>query len=98
MVTLLVSICFINACSYIKNPHPFGLYRGMEDGAPEGSENFRMGWKDGCQSGMSAYGSLHYKSVYDYKYDESKIKNKEYYDAWRMGFRYCRWYTGEWIR
>tara|TARA_B100001564_G_scaffold347324_1_gene347958 strand:+ start:666 stop:905 length:240 start_codon:yes stop_codon:yes gene_type:complete len=77
---------------------PFGLYNGMVDGAPKGTPVFRAGWKAGCDSGVAAYGSLHYKATYDYQYDPNQLNNNEYHAAWRLGFRHCRWYTAEWVR
>lgn len=98
-LTLTLTLALIlSGCSYITNPTPFGLYRGMEDGAPEGTPEFRAGWKDGCESGMAAYGTLHYKSTHDFKYDAVQLENNEYHAAWRLGFRHCRWYTAEWTR
>ncbi|MDB2415520.1 hypothetical protein N9W34_07085 [Rickettsiales bacterium] len=88
----------LNACSYITNPMPFGIYKGMQDGAPEGSPNFRAGWKDGCESGMAAYGSLHYKATHGYQYNQQSLSDDEYHAAWRVGFRHCRWYTAAWMR
>ena len=94
----LVALCALNACSFITKPSPFGLYRGMEDGAPEGSEEFRSGWKAGCNSGIAVNGTLHYKATHDFEYDEAQLQNDEYHAAWRLVFRHCRWYTAEWTR
>jgi hypothetical protein len=91
-------LILISGCSQITHPIPLGLYNGMRDGAPEGTEDFRSGWKAGCESGLSAYGSLHYKMTHDYTYDETRLDNIEYHNAWRMGFRHCRWYAAEWLR
>jgi hypothetical protein len=91
-----IAAILISGCSAITHPTPFGLYNGMRDGAPEGTDTFREGWKAGCESGMSAVGSLHYKFTHHYTYDQTKLDNDEYQDAWRMAFRHCRWYTAEW--
>jgi hypothetical protein len=94
----IVTLILISGCSVITHPTPFGMYRGMDGDAPAGTETFRAGWKDGCVSGMAAYGSLHYKLIYDYTYDDKMIDNSEYYRSWQMGFRHCRWYTASWDR
>lgn len=70
----------------------------MQDKAPPGSESFRAGWKDGCESGMAAYGTLHYKVTHNYRYNTNYLDDNEYHTAWRVGFRHCRWYTAEWNR
>ncbi len=100
MKKILSIIAFFTllGCSQLSNPVPFGLNRGMYNGAPEGSESFRSGWKAGCDSGMAAYGPLQYKYRYSYTYDENMLDNEEYHNAWRLGFRHCRWYVGSWTR
>jgi len=70
----------------------------MKDGAPEGTPQFRAGWKDGCGSGQAAYGTLHYKAAGGFDYNPDYLNNNEYHAAWRIGFRHCRWYTSEWTR
>ena len=88
----------LGACQYIQNPEPFGMYRGMEGKAPAGTPTFRYGWKNGCESGMAALGPLQYKATHDFTYDATMLTNNEYHSAWRLGFRYCRWYTGQWTK
>lgn len=88
----------LSACQYIQKPEPYGMYRGMVENAPQGTETFRHGWKTGCNTGLSALGSLHYKATYKFEYDHTLIDNNEYHNAWRLGFRYCRWYISQWTR
>lgn len=97
----LLASCFIilslTACNAILEPKPYGIARGMQNGAPEGTATFRYGWKDGCESGMAAYGTSHYKAVYGFKYDTVLINDGEYHEAWQLGFRHCRWYASGWL-
>ncbi len=95
---IIVALILLSGCSQITKPVPFGLYKGMRDGAPEGTDTFRSGWKDGCESGLASNGLLTYKKAYKYKYDELMLENQEYFSSWRVGFRYCRWYVTEWTR
>ena len=80
------------------NPVPFGLYRGMKGDSPDGTPSFKTGWKDGCESGTAAYGSLHHKATHDYRYDPNMLADDEYHEAWKIGFRHCRWYTSSWLK
>jgi len=75
-------------------PTPWG--NGNE--IPEGSEMFRAGWKDGCESGYSAYGNTRYMAGYGFEQDPEKAKNPEYYRAWKDAFVYCRWYVYNWSK
>ena len=96
----IITLCLLGltACQSITNPTPVGLYRGMKDQAPEGSDTFKHGWKEGCESGISAMGSLHYKAAHHFEYDPSMLNSNEYHNAWRLAFRYCRWYTAQWTQ
>lgn len=97
-LTIITALLILSSCSYINNPTPYGMYRGMENGAPQGTPNFRSGWKAGCESGLAAYGTLHYKATHKFEYDPYQLDNNEYHAAWRLGFRHCRWYASEWNR
>lgn len=90
-------ILLLTGCQTVSNPTPFGIYRGMENQAPTGTPTFRAGWKDGCESGISAMGSLHHKATHHFAYDSTMLNSDEYHNSWRLGFRYCRWYTAAWI-
>jgi len=84
--------------SQLFHPVPPRMYEGMVDGAPEGTPVFRTGFKDGCESGMSAYGSLDYKAKHEFRHDPELAINDEYHSAWLLGFRHCRWYTASWTQ
>ncbi|NDF12558.1 MAG: hypothetical protein EB060_07095 [Proteobacteria bacterium] len=61
--------------------------------APEGPPEYVQGWKDGCESGMSAYGNSFYRTFYKFKQDPAMVKNETYYRTWQDSFNYCRHYT-----
>ena len=97
-ILVIISILFaVSSCNYVTKPVPHGLYKNLVEGAPPGTPGFRYGWKQGCESGMAAYGSLHYKMAYKFQYDRTALHNDEYHKAWEMGFRHCRWYTSTWV-
>lgn len=97
-ILAVVLLIVTPACSQVKNPIPFGLYRGMSEGSPDGTPAFRSGWKAGCESGLSANGTLYYKTMHNFAYDPRMLNDDEYHNAWRLGFRHCRWYVAEWTR
>lgn len=96
-ITLSATACE-TMVSQIAKPTPYGLYSGMNGKSPDGTPSFKQGWEAGCESGISAYGSLHHKSTHDFKYDANKLHDNEYHAAWTIGFRHCRWYSSEWER
>lgn len=96
LVAILLLMLGTMACSFITKPEPFGYTNGLLDDAPSGSPGFRYGWKEGCKSGLAAYGTLHYKLAYEYSYDAAALDDDEYQQAWELGFRHCRWYVSSW--
>ncbi len=76
-------------------PTPFGIGEVPKGGSPE----FEQGWKDGCNSGIAAYGGSHYRNLgYKFKQDWRMINNKDYYQAWQDSYLYCRWYIWNYIQ
>ena len=66
---------------------------------PKGSPEFTKGWEDGCVSGMGAYGSDVYKSLYKWKRDEQLAQtNITYYKAWKDSYNYCRHFLQTWSK
>ncbi len=59
----------------------------VRDASPE----FRQGWKDGCETGISSGANTFYKSFYESnKVDGFKMSGSgEYRDAWGYAFWYC---------
>jgi len=71
----------------------------LRDGpGAESPPEARQGWKDGCESGVSAYGSDIYKSFYAFKLDNKLVNNKIYYAYWGDAFNYCRQWLNSSLR
>ncbi len=74
---------------------PFGIGEMPKGGSPE----FEQGWKDGCGSGLAAYGGGPYRNAgYKFRQDWRMINNKDYYNAWQDSYLYCRWYIWNYIQ
>lgn len=70
-----------------------------ESGIPSGgSPEFSQGWRDGCDSGMAAFGNYTYKLIYHFKKDTRLLNNAEYTNAWTSAYNSCRWYTSTWLQ
>ncbi|MDE3017014.1 MAG: hypothetical protein KGI29_08880 [Pseudomonadota bacterium] len=75
-VALLVSGC-----------RPFWLWTVDPSGPPE----YKLGWEDGCDSGLSAEGSWDYKLMYGFKKRTEMSASDQYKQGWNEGFTYCRY-------
>jgi len=64
--------------------------------APPGPENFRIGWKDGCNTGKGATGKSKHKMVYKFFKDARYIQGDgfepQYDKGWETAFWYCQRY------
>lgn len=70
-------------------PIPAGLGKPAENG----SEEYKMGWADGCETGLSTMVTGYYKSFYFFKQNSNMVENPEYYKAWKDSYTYCRQYS-----
>jgi hypothetical protein len=65
---------------------PLSLY-GVE---PSGPPEYRIGWEDGCNSGLAAQGGVMYKMAFGFQKRPELNDNDLYKTAWNEGFTYCR--------
>ncbi len=57
---------------------------------PQGPPEYKLGWEDGCDSGLSSEGGWDYKLMYGFKKRPEMAMNEQYKQAWNEGFSYCR--------
>ncbi len=69
---------------------PLALY-GV---GPEGPAEYKLGWEDGCDTGISADSPVFYKAIYGYKKRPEMGANPLYTQGWNDGFTYCRFHMG----
>lgn len=65
---------------------PLSLYMVQPSGPPE----YKLGWEDGCDSGLAAQGGMISKAAYGFKKRPEFFDNSMYTAAWNEGFTYCR--------
>ena len=64
---------------------PLFLETELDYGPPE----FRAGYKDGCESALSAYGNSMQRSMYGLKKDPQYETNRVYNQVWKDSWSYC---------
>ena len=65
---------------------PLSLYFVQPSGPPE----YKLGWEDGCDTGVAASGGAVAKAAYGFKKRPEFGDNEIYKSAWNEGFTYCR--------
>lgn len=59
--------------------------------SPSGPPEYRLGWEDGCDSGISADdGGFFYKWTLGFKKRPEMAGEEQYKAGWNEGFSYCR--------
>ena len=89
---VLLSLLFLSACS-ADSPfavRPIWTKIHGDQLTKDFSPDARQGWKDGCETGYTVYGSNVYKSTYGFKRDTTKVGNYQYENEWYNGYNYCR--------
>jgi hypothetical protein len=71
------------------------LFKQMPQDAPN---NYKRGWKDGCETGMSSMTNTFYKTFYSFKQDKKLRTDPVYYTAWKDSSTFCRHYVYGTIR
>jgi hypothetical protein len=96
---IFFSITFLNNCTYKAQKFiPSLADRKLQDETDKTTEEYRAGWKDGCETGISSGGNTFYKMFYrNNKIDGYRMSSSpEYRDAWDSSFWYC--YRATYIR
>ncbi|MBL0319495.1 MAG: hypothetical protein IPP74_09460 [Alphaproteobacteria bacterium] len=57
---------------------------------------YKLGWEEGCETGLAAYGTSIYKTFYHFKQSPQLTTNNVYYQAWNDAFAYCRHFALRW--
>ena len=71
------------------------LLKQVPDDAPSA---YKLGWLDGCETGMSSMTNTAYKTFYSFKQNKQLRANPDYYKVWKDTYTFCRHYAYGTIR
>ena len=83
----------IVACQAYKPRVGASWMQDILHGAPEGPNKFKLGWHDGCQTGIAATANQHAKFFYKFTQQYELAQDNEYYTGWRIGMTVCSRYV-----
>lgn len=93
-VLLTLSGCGGNAAGIDLRPKPRFLTMHVDYGSPE----FRKGYADGCEAGISSRSTTFYKTLYTWKQDYQLMKTSPVYARiWKLSHFYCRTWMENWL-
>ena len=70
----------------------------LHQGPKGASTNFQLGWRQGCETGISATYNRFQRSFYKFKQDHRLAQDPEYYTGWKTAFNYCQRYVFQYLR
>ena len=94
---LILIALLATSCGYKPQLGPPWMQKLFKEG-PDGPEEFRQGWRDGCETGLSAVANRFQRSFYQFKQDYKLAQNPVYYAGWRTSFTYCQRYLFQYLR
>ncbi len=62
---------------------------------PPGPREYKLGWEDGCDTGVASVSGMVYKSALGFKKRPEFFDNQLYNTGWNEGFSYCRFSMDE---
>lgn len=95
LIILLVVLSSCNAKPKVGSPWMQELLHQGPQNAPN---DFRIGWIDGCETGISASSNALQRHFYKFKQDYKMAQNQEYYTGWKIAFSYCQRYVFQYLR
>ena len=96
---IIISIFLLTACTSGAQKYlPSMVDKQLQDETDKTTEEYRAGWKDGCEVGISSASNTFYKMFYrNTKIDGYRMSSSpEYRDSWDSAFWYC--YRSTYIR
>lgn len=100
MRKVIVGICIIflmQGCSFRPKVGSPWMQDLLNQG-PEGSTLFKLGWRDGCQTGISATSNAFQRHFYTFTQDYQMAQDPEYYTGWKTAWTFCQRYAFQYLR
>jgi hypothetical protein len=72
--------------------------RDLLEATPTGPMEFKVGWRHGCETGISANANQYAKTFYKFHQDYRMARDSKYYTGWRLGWMYCQRYVFQYYK
>jgi len=97
-IFILLSILLGSCSDYRPMVGPPWMQELLQNGPEGGSTNFRLGWRHGCETGISATANRFQRSFYKFRQDYRLLEDPTYYTAWKTSYSYCARYVAQYLR
>jgi len=98
LISIFTIVILTSCTSRAQKFLPSMADKELKDETDKTTEEYRTGWKDGCEVGISGASNTFYKMFYrNNKIDGYRMSSSpEYRDAWDSAFWYC--YRSTYVR
>jgi len=93
IIVLLMLATQLSSCTYFHTNVGWAKPPEFDMEPPPGPAIYQQGYKEGCESGFSAYASSGTKMFWKWKQDLELVENKMYYQIWKDAYGYCALYA-----
>ncbi len=97
-ILLLFSILLSSCADFRPMVGPPWMQDLLKNGPAGGTTSFKLGWRHGCETGISATANRFQRSFYKFKQDYRMLEDPSYYTAWRTSYDYCQRYVAQYLR
>lgn len=98
LVIILLSLSLLSSCADFKPRVGPPWMQDLLNNGPEGPTNFRLGWRHGCETGMSATANRLQQHFLKFKQDYRLVEDPSYYSGWKTAYDYCQRYIFQYLR
>lgn len=97
LLLMAILTFMLGGCDWKPQAGPPWAQKLLTEG-PEGPPNFKLGWQDGCETGIATTGNHFQKFFYTFKQDSTLAQDPQYYTGWKNGWNYCQRYIFQYMK
>ena len=98
-IIIAVIICLpLMGCVNFKAKVGSPWMQDLMNKGPDGPVNFQLGWRHGCETGISATANKLQQHFYKFRQDYRLVEDPSYYAGWKSSYDYCQRYVFQYLR
>lgn len=95
---IIILICCLNGCADFRPKVGAPWMQDLINKGPDGPSNFKLGWRHGCETGLSATANKLQQHFYKFRQDYRLVEDPSYYSGWKTAYDYCQRYVFQYLR
>ena len=95
---MVLLACLLGSCSDFRPRVGAPWMQDLLNNGPDGPVNFKLGWRHGCETGISATSNKLQQHFYKFRQDYRLVDDPSYYTGWKTAYDYCQRYVFQYLR